>query len=41
MDNETYTKPHNMDEFEVQEWLESLDSVLESRGARPAGRLRW
>jgi pyruvate dehydrogenase E1 component len=36
MDNETYTKPHNMDEFEVQEWLESLDSVLESSGPEVA-----
>ena len=36
MDNETYVKPHNMDEFEVQEWLESLDSVLESSGPEVA-----
>jgi pyruvate dehydrogenase E1 component len=36
MDNETYTRPHNMDEFEVQEWLESLDSVLESSGPEVA-----
>jgi pyruvate dehydrogenase E1 component len=36
MDKETYTKPHNMDEFEVAEWLESLDSVLESSGAEVA-----
>jgi pyruvate dehydrogenase E1 component len=36
MDNETYIKPHNMDEFEVQEWLESLDSVLESSGPEVA-----
>src|SRR5258706_2912307 len=36
MDNETYVTPHNMDEFEVQEWLESLDSVLESSGPEVA-----
>src|ERR1700693_3378807 len=36
MDNDTYVKPHNMDEFEVQEWLESLDSVLESSGSEVA-----
>ncbi len=36
MDNDTYVKPHNMDEFEVQEWLESLDSVLESSGPEVA-----
>ena len=32
MDKETYTQPHNMDEFEVAEWLESLDSVLAASG---------
>ena len=36
MNKEAYTKPHNMDEFEVQEWLESLDSVLESSGPEVA-----
>jgi pyruvate dehydrogenase E1 component len=36
MDKQTYTQPHNMDEFEVQEWLESLDSVLESSGPEVA-----
>src|SRR5580698_794142 len=36
MDNETYTHPHRMDEFEVAEWLESLDSVLESSGPEVA-----
>jgi pyruvate dehydrogenase E1 component len=36
MNKEAYTKPHNMDEFEVQEWLESLDSVLDSSGPEVA-----
>src|SRR6202161_3062153 len=36
MDHDTYVKPHDMDEFEVQEWLESLDAVLESSGAEVA-----
>src|SRR5450755_2795297 len=36
MDNETFTQHPAMDEFEVQEWLESLDSVLESSGPEVA-----
>src|SRR5215470_13537515 len=36
MEKQTYTQPHNMDEFEVAEWLESLDSVLESSGPEVA-----
>jgi pyruvate dehydrogenase E1 component len=32
MDKESYVKPQNMDEFEVAEWLESLDSVLAASG---------
>jgi pyruvate dehydrogenase E1 component len=36
MDNETYTQPHGMDDVEIQEWLESLDSVLESSGPEVA-----
>jgi pyruvate dehydrogenase E1 component len=32
MDNETYAQPHNVEDVEIQEWLESLDSVLESSG---------
>ena len=36
MENDTYVKPHNMDEYEVAEWLESLDSVLESSGPEVA-----
>jgi pyruvate dehydrogenase E1 component len=37
MDNETYTQPqHGMDDVEIQEWLESLDAVLESSGAEVA-----
>ena len=31
MDNETYTQ-QGMDDVQIQEWLESLDSVLESSG---------
>src|SRR5260370_12540273 len=30
MDNEISTQPHGMEDVEIQEWLESLDSVLES-----------
>jgi pyruvate dehydrogenase E1 component len=39
MDNETFTQnqaPQAMDEFEIQEWLESLDSVLEASGPEVA-----
>lgn len=36
MDNETYTRPPMMDDVEIQEWLESLDSVLESSGPEVA-----
>src|SRR6202162_4133927 len=36
MDNETYTQQHPMEDVEVQEWLESLDSVLESSGPEVA-----
>src|ERR1700686_3272840 len=36
MDNETYTHPPPMEDVEVQEWLESLDSVLESSGPEVA-----
>src|SRR3989442_1594344 len=32
MDNEISTQPHGMEDVEIQEWLESLDSVLESSG---------
>src|SRR6201995_5662607 len=32
MEHDTHVIPHNMDEYEVAEWLESLDSVLESSG---------
>lgn len=31
MDNDTYTQ-QGMDDVQIQEWLESLDSVLESSG---------
>src|ERR1700674_1279897 len=44
MDNETSTQHHGLDDVEVQEWLESLDSVLETTGPEVAaeilGRLR-
>ncbi len=36
MDNETSTQPHGIDDVEIQEWLESLDAVLESSGAEVA-----
>src|SRR5262250_2812525 len=32
MENQTYTQPHQVQDVEIQEWLESLDSVLESSG---------
>jgi pyruvate dehydrogenase E1 component len=36
MDNETYTQPHHIEDVEIQEWLESLDAVLESSGPEVA-----
>src|SRR3982075_3305717 len=36
MDNEISTQPHGMADVEIQEWLESLDSVLESSGPEVA-----
>jgi pyruvate dehydrogenase E1 component len=36
MDNEIFTQPHGVDDVEIQEWLESLDAVLESSGAEVA-----
>jgi pyruvate dehydrogenase E1 component len=36
MDNRTFTQPHGIDDVEIQEWLESLDAVLESSGAEVA-----
>jgi hypothetical protein len=30
------TQPHGVDDVEIQEWLESLDAVLESSGAEVA-----
>ena len=32
MDNETFAPLQGLDDIEIQEWLESLDSVLESSG---------
>ncbi len=32
MANETYTQPHHVEDVEIQEWFESLDSVLEASG---------
>ncbi len=36
MDNQISTQPRGIDDVEVQEWLESLDAVLESSGAEVA-----
>src|ERR1051325_11756109 len=36
MNNETYAPPHHIEDVEIQEWLESLDSVLESSGPEVA-----
>ncbi|HJZ62719.1 MAG TPA: pyruvate dehydrogenase (acetyl-transferring), homodimeric type [Candidatus Acidoferrum sp.] len=32
VENETVTQPHHLDDLEIQEWFESLDSVLEASG---------
>ena len=32
MENETYTQTHHVEDVEIQEWFESLDSVLEASG---------
>src|SRR5262247_270539 len=39
MTNETYTQPHHVEDVEIQEWLESLDSVLESSGPEVAAEI--
>lgn len=39
MDNELSTQPHGMEDLEIQEWLESLDSVLESSGPEVAAEI--
>jgi len=39
MDDQTYTQPHHIEDVEIQEWLESLDSVLESSGAEVASEI--
>src|SRR5229473_1617709 len=39
MDNELSTQPHGIDDVEIQEWLESLDSVLESSGPEVAAEI--
>src|ERR1700674_1112529 len=39
MDNETSTQHHGLDDVEVQEWLESLDSVLETSGPEVAAEI--
>src|SRR5215471_11771029 len=36
VDNETLTHPHQLDDLEIQEWFESLDSVLEASGPEVA-----
>ena len=38
--NETAVRPqHTIDDVEIQEWLESLDSVLESSGPEVAAEI--
>ncbi len=32
MENQTYTQTHHVEDVEIQEWFESLDSVLEASG---------
>src|SRR5256884_4977552 len=39
MDNEISIQPHGMEDVEIQEWLESLDSVLESSGPEVAAEI--
>jgi pyruvate dehydrogenase E1 component len=39
MDNQTYSQPHHIEDVEIQEWLESLDSVLESSGPEVASEI--
>src|SRR5258708_14304500 len=39
MDNEITTQHHGLDDVEVKEWLESLDSVLESSGPEVAAEI--
>jgi pyruvate dehydrogenase E1 component len=39
MANETYIQPHHIEDVEIQEWLESLDSVLESSGPEVAAEI--
>ncbi len=36
MANETVAQPHNLDQLEIAEWFESLDSVLEASGPEVA-----
>jgi pyruvate dehydrogenase E1 component len=39
VDNEAYAQPHHIEDVEIQEWLESLDSVLESSGPEVAAEI--
>jgi pyruvate dehydrogenase E1 component len=39
MNNGTYAQPHQVEDVEIQEWLESLDSVLESSGPEVAAEI--
>ena len=39
MNKEISTQSHGMDDVEIQEWLESLDSVLESSGPEVAAEI--
>jgi len=38
MANEASTQTHHVEDVEIQEWLESLDSVLEASGRTWRGR---
>lgn len=39
MDNEAYIQQHSVEDVEIQEWLESLDSVLDSSGPEVAAEI--
>jgi pyruvate dehydrogenase E1 component len=39
MANQTYAQPHHVEDVEIQEWLESLDSVLDSSGPEVAAEI--
>src|SRR6202007_2148693 len=39
MENKKTTQPHGLEDVEIQEWLEALDSVLESSGSEVAAEI--